>query len=43
MLCLDHFVIHIDQDQTKLESLKDKIVQIGFPIRLLVRGPKDFR
>jgi hypothetical protein len=31
MMCLDHFVVHIDQDQTKLEFLKDKIVPIGFP------------
>jgi hypothetical protein len=31
MMRLDHFVVHIDQDQTKLESLKDKIVPIGFP------------
>lgn len=31
MIRLDHFVVHIDQDQTKLEFLKDKIAPIGFP------------
>jgi hypothetical protein len=31
MIRLDHFVIHIDQDRSKLESLKDKIVPMGFP------------
>jgi hypothetical protein len=31
MTRLDHFVVHIEQDQAKLESLKDKIVPLGFP------------
>jgi CO dehydrogenase/acetyl-CoA synthase beta subunit len=28
---LDHFVVHIDQDPPKLQSLKDQIVPMGFP------------
>lgn len=31
MIRLDHFVVHIEEDQTKLDSLKDKIEPIGFP------------
>lgn len=31
MMRLDHFVIHIDKDQTKLESLRSQIEPIGFP------------
>jgi len=31
MMRLDHFVVHIDGDQTKLETLKNTIEPMGFP------------
>lgn len=44
MMRLDHFVVHIDNDQAKLESLKSQIEPIGFPFNPHSgKGTKGFK